>query len=283
MALDAAADPRLSGNLDFVSSFGGYADAKRLLVDVGSRTTLNEDGSVSPWLPDSRIRQDVLELSIQKLPDDGQRARLRDVLGPIVAADERTLPRPVDSVDSFTGDDGHIFDLFTAADRQTAQAAVDALSPDLRAQLDGISPLTYADRIGVPVYLLHGVNDNAIPFAHAAELREALDGRVQRLTQFGRFGHGQPGVGGLSLDDAPDIVALALYLRDVVAVGQGASCRFGAGVVPFQACLRTLRDQDYGGALSVEHEPEGFDPTPDCIASLALLQHWLAGVGAFPR
>jgi pimeloyl-ACP methyl ester carboxylesterase len=186
-------------------------------VDVGSRTTLNEDGTVSPWLPDSRIRQDVLELSIQALPDDGQRDRLRDVLGPIVAADERTLPLPVDSADSFTGDAAHIFDLFTAADRQTAQAAVDALSPDLRAQLDGISPLTYADRIGVPVYLLHGVNDNAIPFAHAAELREALDGRVQRLTQFGRFGHGQPGVGGHSLDDAPDIVALALYLRDVVA------------------------------------------------------------------
>jgi sugar phosphate isomerase/epimerase len=68
---------------------------------------------------------------------------------------------------------------------------------------------------------------------------------------------------------------LHVHLRDVVAVGQGASCRFGAGVVPFQACLRTLRDQDYGGALSVEHEPEGFDPTPDCVASLAQLEAWL--------
>jgi sugar phosphate isomerase/epimerase len=74
---------------------------------------------------------------------------------------------------------------------------------------------------------------------------------------------------------------LHVHLRDVVGTGQEASCRFGAGVVPLQACLRALRDQGYRGALSVEHEPEAFDPTPDCIASLALLEGWLADVGAF--
>ncbi len=217
IALDAAADPRLIGHLDFVSSFGGYADADRLLVDVASRTTLNEDGTVADWQPDVGIRHDVLELALQALPDDGQRDALRTVLESVVASDDPGRFSGIDRAQQFSGDAAHVFELFTARDRPTSQAAVDALSPGLRAQLAGISPTTYADRVAVPVFLLHGVTDTAIPVVHAALLRDALDGRVQRLTEFGRFGHGQPGANGLSADDAGDIVQLALYLRDVVA------------------------------------------------------------------
>jgi dienelactone hydrolase len=214
MALDAAADPRLQGHLQWVSSFGGYADADRLLVDVASRTTLNADGTVSPWLPDARIRGDILELVIQALPDDGQRDPLRRVLQPIVADDGPHYGPPANT---FTGDAARVIELFTARDRGGAEKAVKGLSPELRAQLAGISPTTYADDIHVPVYLLHGVTDNAIPVAHAELLRQALGDRVARLTEFGRFGHGQPGAGGLSIDDANDVFALFLYLRDVVA------------------------------------------------------------------
>ena len=68
-----------------------------------------------------------------------------------------------------------------------------------------------------------------------------------------------------------------VHLRDVIGVGQEESCRLGAGVVPIQACLGVLRDLDYRGPLSIEHEPETFDPTPDCVASLAQVKAWLAG------
>lgn len=217
IALDAAADPRLDGHLAFVSSFGGYADAERLLVDVASRTTLNDDGSVAPWQPDPFIRHDVLELAIQALPEDGQRDLLRTSLAAAVENEDAQVARSLAGTEQFSGDAQHVFDLFTARDRPTAQAAVDALSADLRTQLAGISPTTYASRVDVPVYLLHGVTDTAIPFAHAALLRDALGLNVQRLTQFGRFGHAQPGSNGLSIDDAGDIAALSLYLRDVVA------------------------------------------------------------------
>jgi dienelactone hydrolase len=216
MALDAAADPRLAGHLDFVSSFGAYADAERLLVDVASRTTLNPDGTVAPWQPDPGIRHDVLELAIQALPDDGQRDLLRNTLQPVVDSPDGQHVI-VDLAQPFEGDAQHVFDLFTATDRSGALAAAYALSPELRAQLAGISPVTYASQVNVPVYLLHGVTDTAIPVAHAALLQSALGSRVQRLTEFGRFGHGQPGANGLTLDDAGDIMQLALYLRDVVA------------------------------------------------------------------
>ncbi len=216
MALDAAADERLVGHLDFVSSFGGYADAKRLLVDVASRTTQNEDGTVSAWMPNSGMRTDVLGLSIEALPDVAQRDALHAALDPIVASDDPPAFHPTVG-ETFTGDAARLYELFTAPDRPTAQAALDGLSPELTAQLDGISPTTYADKIRVPVYLLHGVTDTSIPIVHALLLRDLLGERVKRLTEFGRFGHGQPGVNGLSLDDVGDIVALSLYLRDVVA------------------------------------------------------------------
>ena len=168
------------------------------------------------WMPNSGMRADVLGLSIQALPDDGQREPLHAALDPIVDSDDPLAPQP-GLGQTFSGDAARIYELFTAPDRATAQVALDALSPGLAAQLDGISPVTYGDGIQVPVYLLHSVTDTSIPLVHALLLRDVLGDRVKRLTEFGRFGHGQPGVNGLSLDDTGDIVALSLYLRDVVA------------------------------------------------------------------
>ena len=57
------------------------------------------------------------------------------------------------------------------------------------------------------------------------------------------------------------------------------TCTLGRGVVPIQACVETLRQLSYTGALSIEHEPEFFDPTEDVRESLMLLRTWLAEVG----
>ncbi len=68
-----------------------------------------------------------------------------------------------------------------------------------------------------------------------------------------------------------------VHLRDVVGVGREASCRFGQGIVPLQECIQMLQAAGYTGPLSVEHEPETFDPTKDCVASLNQLKQWLSG------
>ncbi len=54
---------------------------------------------------------------------------------------------------------------------------------------------------------------------------------------------------------------LHVHLKDVRAAGAHDTCRYGQGVVPIEACVRALRAIGYGGAISVEHEPEAFDPT----------------------
>lgn len=53
------------------------------------------------------------------------------------------------------------------------------------------------------------------------------------------------------------------------------TCRLGAGIVPIEDIVRLLLSLGYRGGLSVEHEPEDFDPRDDCAASLLALNGWI--------
>ncbi len=66
-----------------------------------------------------------------------------------------------------------------------------------------------------------------------------------------------------------------VHLKDVLAAGSHETCRYGAGVVPIRECVQVLQAVGYEGAITVEHEPEWFDPTEDCIENLRLLSEWL--------
>jgi sugar phosphate isomerase/epimerase len=66
-----------------------------------------------------------------------------------------------------------------------------------------------------------------------------------------------------------------VHLKDVLAAGSHETCRYGRGVVPVEECVRALQEIGYQGAISIEHEPESFDPTEDCKANLAMLRAWL--------
>jgi sugar phosphate isomerase/epimerase len=68
-----------------------------------------------------------------------------------------------------------------------------------------------------------------------------------------------------------------VHLKDVLTVGAHETCRYRRGIVPVEACVRTLQELGYGGAISVEHKPEYFDPTEDCAAGLQMLRTWLTG------
>lgn len=70
-----------------------------------------------------------------------------------------------------------------------------------------------------------------------------------------------------------------VHLKDVREVGSHDSCRFGEGIVPLEECVKTLQQMNYTGALSVEHEPESFDPSEDSRVSREMLESWL-GVAA---
>jgi len=216
MALIATADARLAGRVSFVSDFGGYADAPTLLVDVATRTS-RAGGSIQPWATDPGIRHDVAALlarAIEAPPND----ELETLLVGIAALDEPpAAPEPA-VLAGLAGDARLAYVLFTARDREVAEATVAAFSEGLRADLRGISPVDFAAAVNGSVFILHGVGDAAIPVAHAYALEAALPARsVADFTIFGRFGHGQPGQNGLTLEDVPDIWALTGYLHDIIA------------------------------------------------------------------
>lgn len=212
----AAADPRIAPSLRFVSAFGAYADARLLLVDVATRTMLL-DGEIEEWSPDPGIRRDVLQLFLSVIDPPDQRARLHSLLEPVVSADAAPTGPDAAVVATLTGDARQAYLLFTARDRQSARAALDATSAAVGQQLDGITPLNFAAAVRAPVFLMHGRPDKAIPVSHAALLSQSLGPTIARFTQFGRFEHAQPGADGLSLEDVPDIWALTLHLHAIVA------------------------------------------------------------------
>ena len=70
---------------------------------------------------------------------------------------------------------------------------------------------------------------------------------------------------------------LKIAVRDAVrAPDDGSSCRMALTDVPIEECVRTLQRLGYHGAITVEHEPETFDPTDDLRAMRAQLEGWLA-------
>jgi sugar phosphate isomerase/epimerase len=73
---------------------------------------------------------------------------------------------------------------------------------------------------------------------------------------------------------------LLVHLKDVRAAGAHDTCRYGEGVVPVEPCVRALAAIGYQGTISVEHEPDRFDPRPDCVANVAMVRRWLGQVQA---
>jgi sugar phosphate isomerase/epimerase len=70
---------------------------------------------------------------------------------------------------------------------------------------------------------------------------------------------------------------LHVHLKDVLALDEPhETCRWGEGIVPIEECVRALQGLGYTGAVTVEHEPETFDPTEDVRAMREQLEGWLA-------
>lgn len=58
------------------------------------------------------------------------------------------------------------------------------------------------------------------------------------------------------------------------------TCALGEGIVAIHDCIDYLIASGYRGALSIEHEPEDFDPRQDCIVSLEKVGAWINGANA---
>jgi sugar phosphate isomerase/epimerase len=89
---------------------------------------------------------------------------------------------------------------------------------------------------------------------------------------FGTQGYDAP----RAIEELGDRV-LHVHLKDVRHEGEPhETCRWGEGVVDVEGCVRALQRIGYSGAISVEHEPETYDPSDDVRAMREQLDGWLS-------
>lgn len=154
LSIVAAGQPDLRDRLRFVNSFGSYADAPSLLVDVASRSIL-VDGRERDWQPEPR----TLEVVALALVDAGY------------SADAQR-------------------ELLAGTSRPRARELVEAAGANASTRLAQVSPTTYLGDVHARVYLMHDVDDTFVPFTESRELAaRAPAGLVARYTEFSIFAH----------------------------------------------------------------------------------------------
>ena len=216
LALIAAADPAIAERVAYVNAFGAYADAATLLAEIGSRSVVI-DGAARAWQPGELSRRASLELILGAISDETMRSLLRDKLAPVVT--EGGPPPTFDPAFAarLDGDALVAYRLLTATSRSDADAALADLSAPAQAVLAALSPVTVAADIRAPVFLMHDVGDDAIPFADFEPLAAVIPAAsLRRATAFEIFDHVQPDAGGIGLEQVPDLWNLFVHLRDVL-------------------------------------------------------------------
>ena len=154
LSIVAAAQPDMRDRIRFVNSFGSYADAMSLLVDVASHS-IDVGGEVRAWEPEQR----TIDVVANALTDAG------------VSADDRTA-------------------LLSVPTRERAIQITSDQPTDVRDRLARISPTTYLSEIRAHIYLMHDVDDPFIPFTQSRALvARAPPGVITRYTEFSIFAH----------------------------------------------------------------------------------------------
>lgn len=159
---------------------------------------------------------------------------------------------------------------------QTCQMAVQFGSPIL----GGSTSMLEKDRpFVVDTLQRHGLklglenHPEKTPQVMLDKVGDGGDGTIGVTVDTGWFGtQGYPA--DRAVEELKDVL-FHVHLKDVHPGSEHRTCRYGEGIVPIQNVVSTLQRIGYDGGISVEHEPELFDPTQDIIASLALLRGWL--------
>jgi L-ribulose-5-phosphate 3-epimerase len=141
--------------------------------------------------------------------------------------------------------------------------------------------------------LLDGQHSSLAAIAREYGVRLGYENHPERSTaeMYAKIGQGNEDVIGFCADTGffgtyrYDAVAALhelaprlfhVHLKDVLAPGAHDTCRYGRGCVPIEACVHALVDLDYTGGISIEHEPDHYNPNEDVVASLAMVRSWLA-------
>jgi len=183
-SLVAAADPRIIGRVSFVNAFGPYFDAADLLLQVVTRSRL-DDGLRSPWQPDSL----TLKVFANELIETLSNAQDRELLTSVF------LDGGTADLDGLTPAGQNIVKLIEGLPPEEAKTALNQLPLDFLEAMDRISPSRYIDGLEADLLVLHDRDDELVPSAESRRLVAAMDGRNVHYTELLSFDHVRPDSG----------------------------------------------------------------------------------------
>ena len=65
-----------------------------------------------------------------------------------------------------------------------------------------------------------------------------------------------------------------IHLKDLLNQEGHNTCAVGKGILPLQEVYCYLKEHNYQGGISIEHEPEDRDPSTELVESLKIVQRW---------
>jgi acetyl esterase/lipase len=201
MGLVAASDPRISDDVAFFGSFGGYYDLFDVIADVTSET-ITDDGHREEWHPDVKTVQ-VLRRSLIYYVDDPND---HDILARIFLEDDESARQEVDELSPRAR---LIFELLDNHDPDRAQELLGQLWPEDVATLRRLSPSASIGGLHTELFIVHDRNDKFLPYVESRRLAEAARGQNDvYYAELDLFRHVDPTVSTNPLTFLADLIEL---------------------------------------------------------------------------
>ncbi len=187
LAIVAATDPSISGDVDFVGSFGGYYDIFDV-VAAATTETATYDGRREAWEPDAKTLS-VLRRSLIYHVDS---SRDSDLLTRIFLEDEEEARGRIDEL---SPDGRRIFDLLDNHDPDRTDELFARLPPDDVATLRRLSPRYSIGDLQTELFILHDRHDTLIASGESRRLADAApEGSDVHYSELDIFRHVNPTV-----------------------------------------------------------------------------------------
>ena len=168
MALVAASDPRISDDVAFFASFGGYYDLFDVIAAVTSET-ITYNGQREDWHPDGKTVRVLRRSLIHQVDDAGD----RDILTRIFLEDDESARQEVGELSPRAR---LIFELLDNRDPDRAQELLAQLWPEDAATLRRLSPSASIEGLRTELFIVHDRQDKFIPYVESRRLAEAARG-----------------------------------------------------------------------------------------------------------
>ena len=190
----AASDPRINGDVSFLSAFGGYYNLADMVAQVASHNSF--DGStVEPWEANHLTVEVLTNQLIQGLSEGNDKRTLETIF--VEGADPEGQ-----GVDELSTEGKLAYRILESTASQDgaaritleeAQHLVQSLAPGFQSDVAAVSPEASIGNLKAKVMIAHDREDNLVPVEESRRLADALSNRGNvKLTEFSFFSHVTP-------------------------------------------------------------------------------------------